>query len=145
MSWRSRLYPAPRSRRSGRLQRPRVFPMTISFDVRGLSVRSRVRRACHVLVMVVLMVGAGLMGSGSGALNGFNTELSVTGPSSPVTAPHSLESTSPGFFHTNASGNLSISVPPSGGVNGGPSNLSAPANVTVRYWFKVLNYDASVD
>ena len=119
--------------------------MTISFDLHGLRLRSRVRRACPVLVMVVLIAGVGLVGTGSGALSGFKAEFSATGPSSPVTTAHSLEPTSPGFFHTNPSGNLSISVPPPGGVNDGPSNLSALANVTVRYSFTVLDYDASVD
>ncbi len=95
--------------------------------------------------MVVLIAGAGLIGSGSGVLSGFSAKFWATGPSSQVVAPHSLESTSPGFFHTNPSGNISISVPPPGGVNGGPLNLSAPANVTVRYNFTVLNFDASVD
>ncbi len=119
--------------------------MKVSFDRRGSGPRSRARQVTPALLGALLIVGAGLMGLGSGALSGLKSDSSVTGPPSPLTARPSLESTSPGYFHTNASGNISISVLLSGGVNGGPLNLSAPSNVTVRYWFKVLNYDASVD
>ena len=85
------------------------------------------------------------MAPGSGVLSGLRTNPLATGLASPAPRPHSLYAPSSGFFQTNASGNLSISVPPPGGVNRDPSNLSALANVTFYYWFTVTNYDPWAD
>ncbi len=119
--------------------------MTNLYDVQGPDLRFRARRVGFVLLVVVVVYGTGLMGSGSGALGGLSANLSATGLASTLSHPHSPDSPSPGFFQTHASGNLSINVTPPGGVNGGPSNLSAFANVTFYYWFNVSNYDPSVD